>query len=102
MDIGTLKIVFITVILGVLLFLSIWFYRKLKNQWYRKGLDDANEDCNKRLIQVHNLIASGELPVGMSESRKTWRMPSNESSDTVESTNTDGSGQQATTGEVPK
>jgi len=100
LTLGTLKLWLIAVLVSVLLFLGIWFYKKLKTGWYRKGLDDANEDCNKRLIHLHNDIAAGKLPDGMQDSGKTWRVPGNATPNTMESSSTDGSGGQAGAGQV--
>ena len=98
---GTPKLWLIALGVGVLLFLSIWAYRKLKKVWYRKGLDDANSDCNKRIMEMYHVLDSGKFPNGMSDSGKTWAVSSNATPDRVESPDSDGSGQQARTGKVP-
>jgi hypothetical protein len=88
---GTLKLVFITIAVGVLLLLSVWLYRKLKKVWYDKGVQDERKVCEKQLIKMHNTIASNNLPDGMSESSKTWGLPKNKSIGGMESKDTDAS-----------
>jgi hypothetical protein len=89
---GTLKLWLTALGVGVLLFLSVWAYKKLKKVWYDKGMSDRDKTCIDQLIALHNSIASGRLPDGVRESDKTWGLPTNKPEGGVESKDADASG----------
>jgi len=89
---GTPKLWLTALGVGVLLFLSIWLYRKLKKVWYDKGVNDERKECDKQLIKMHNVIAGSGLPDGVHESNQAWGLPKDKPLSGVESKDTDASG----------
>jgi hypothetical protein len=75
--------------LSLLCIICVAVWKKGKSTGLEKGRKLEYEECNKRLIQMHNAVTGSGYPDGMSESEQKWGVSPDKSKGRMESGNPD-------------